>query len=327
MLKFLRKYNKWILVFGGSLLMIAFLVPQGIQQMGSHKRGHTVARIGERKVRQLDFQQASGELQMIERLLQQPNAMGVDPEQGAAHWILLKHAAEQAGLYAGEAEGREIFEQLAEGVSARTGESLTIEGFAGNARVQPSEVYDALAKAAAVFRLRSAHNFAAVLSDRKAAAASKSLADQTLIDLVFVTGAMADRDSPPPDEASLQEQFTKYRDVKKGEGEYGFGYRLDARLKLEWMRLDRAAIEAAVVIDPVDANKRWRTNRVTYPGEFEAEKAAVEGEIRAEVVDRAIRAAHDAVKAEVYNATKSLQADGRYRRIPPEWRRPRWEQI
>ena len=33
MLKFLRKYNKWIMVFGGSLLMIAFLAPQAIQNL------------------------------------------------------------------------------------------------------------------------------------------------------------------------------------------------------------------------------------------------------------------------------------------------------
>ena len=31
MLKFFRKYNKWILAVGGTLLMITFLIPQAIQ--------------------------------------------------------------------------------------------------------------------------------------------------------------------------------------------------------------------------------------------------------------------------------------------------------
>ena len=31
MFKFLRKYDKWILAVGGTLLMITFLVPQAIQ--------------------------------------------------------------------------------------------------------------------------------------------------------------------------------------------------------------------------------------------------------------------------------------------------------
>ena len=33
MFKFLRKYNKWILAFGGTVLMIAFLVPEAISRL------------------------------------------------------------------------------------------------------------------------------------------------------------------------------------------------------------------------------------------------------------------------------------------------------
>lgn len=364
MLKFLRKYNKWILVIGGSLLMIAFLVPQGIQQMGSHKKGPAVARLGDRKVRQLEFHQASAELQMLSGLLRQPNVMGVEPRNEAAHWILLAHAAEQAGLYGGEGEGRNLFEQVARGMS--------VEQVAGSFRLQPSEVYEGLARAAAVFRLRSAHDFAAVLSDRKAAAAAKRMGDEALIDLVFIPGSRADEGAPPPDEAALLEQFNgfewetlesappdatftgeaappnpahddiwkdtsqnppvfkkarRYRDVRKGGGEFGFGYLLDPRLKLEWLRFDRAAIERAVVLDPVDVNKRWRTNRERFKGDFESERAAVEAEVRSEVADRAMQAAHDAIRAEVYNATKGLPADGKYKRVPAGWSPPRWESI
>ncbi|XOV74985.1 MAG: hypothetical protein ACFHWZ_16165 [Phycisphaerales bacterium] len=38
MLKFLRKYNTLILVVGGSLLMVVFLVPQAIEQIGATRR-------------------------------------------------------------------------------------------------------------------------------------------------------------------------------------------------------------------------------------------------------------------------------------------------
>ena len=33
MFKFLRKYNKFILAIGGTLLMIVFLIPQAIQSL------------------------------------------------------------------------------------------------------------------------------------------------------------------------------------------------------------------------------------------------------------------------------------------------------
>ena len=36
MFKFLRKYDKWILAIGGSLLLITFLVPQAIQGLSEY---------------------------------------------------------------------------------------------------------------------------------------------------------------------------------------------------------------------------------------------------------------------------------------------------
>ena len=36
MFQFLRKYDKWILVVGGTLLMITFLVPQAIQGLAEY---------------------------------------------------------------------------------------------------------------------------------------------------------------------------------------------------------------------------------------------------------------------------------------------------
>lgn len=46
MLKFLRKYQAWIMAVGGSLLMIAFLLPQAIQRFGNMARNKPVFQIG-----------------------------------------------------------------------------------------------------------------------------------------------------------------------------------------------------------------------------------------------------------------------------------------
>ena len=48
MFQFLRKYDKWILAVGGTLLMITFLVPQAIQGLSEYsaQTGATWATVG-----------------------------------------------------------------------------------------------------------------------------------------------------------------------------------------------------------------------------------------------------------------------------------------
>ena len=43
MFKLLRKYDKWILAVGGSLLMVVFLLPQALQQFGANPRKSAIA--------------------------------------------------------------------------------------------------------------------------------------------------------------------------------------------------------------------------------------------------------------------------------------------
>ena len=54
MLKFLRKYNQYILVCGGVLLMVAFLVPGALRQLGQNPDRVVVFTIDGHKVRTLD---------------------------------------------------------------------------------------------------------------------------------------------------------------------------------------------------------------------------------------------------------------------------------
>ena len=64
MLKFLRKYNKWILVVGGVLLMVAFLAPQAIQQM-PRLRDPVMAEYNGQSVKASKLEQADAELRAV----------------------------------------------------------------------------------------------------------------------------------------------------------------------------------------------------------------------------------------------------------------------
>ncbi len=115
MLKFLRKYNKFILVVGGVMLMVAFLAPQAIQQAGKMTLFQpTVAELGGEKVKRDDLLRADLEVRSIERLLPGlVQSLNLDPDHENEHWLLLAHAAREGGFVGGSADGRAWISELA----------------------------------------------------------------------------------------------------------------------------------------------------------------------------------------------------------------------
>lgn len=108
MLKFLRKYNKWILVVGGSLLMVAFLAPGAIQNCGFNPAKRTVARMEGHKVTGGEFDIARRQFAALQDFFPvtvNPNIIG--GEDQVAHWLLLGHAAREGGFVGEKADGLE----------------------------------------------------------------------------------------------------------------------------------------------------------------------------------------------------------------------------
>ena len=72
MFKFLRKYNKYILAVGGTLLLITFLIPFAFQELlpAATSRRATWARIGEdqAKVTSRQLAEVQRELQLVQSL-------------------------------------------------------------------------------------------------------------------------------------------------------------------------------------------------------------------------------------------------------------------
>lgn len=123
MLKFLRKYNKIILVFGGSLLMIAFLAPQAIQQIGQ-LQNRTVAEMDGRKVKERELFEAASELRALNALggtggtanalLNLSQGSGADAD---LHWYLLTKEAEAGGFVGSDEDGRSYYLPMAEQIA------------------------------------------------------------------------------------------------------------------------------------------------------------------------------------------------------------------
>ncbi|MBX3381395.1 MAG: hypothetical protein KF805_14970 [Phycisphaeraceae bacterium] len=200
---------------------------------------------------------------------------------------------------------------------------------ARNARATDRDVQLAFAKANAIGRMQTAWREAHRVSDKRAILEADETGDVVYVDQSLMLAKVIAPYAPPPPEEVLQKLFNEFKDVKRGDGDHGFGYLLPPRIKFEWMRIDRAAIAASIEIDPVEVNKFWRTNRDKFPGEFAAERTKVEDELRNQRVESILSTIDKAVKIETIRMLGKVETKDGYRILPDDWqsRMPRMERL
>lgn len=99
MLRWFRKYNKFILVVGCAVLMVAFLVPQALQQFSPTPGDRVVASVDGEDVKGDEMQQAGIRLEILARL----GLGGLVPYE-REQWFLLLRDADAAGIGASDVE-------------------------------------------------------------------------------------------------------------------------------------------------------------------------------------------------------------------------------
>ena len=135
MFKFFRQYNKIILVIGGCVLMIAFLIPQAVTMFGPERMQQNEA-IGEahgREITRGQMAQAAFDLELLSAL---PMGVGLVVNDPLA-WMLLQRDAESMGLYASDREVQLALQSV--GI-----EQQQIDQFARQRRVTPEAIQDAV---------------------------------------------------------------------------------------------------------------------------------------------------------------------------------------
>ncbi len=358
MLKVLRKYNKYILVIFGTVLMVAFLMPQAIQQLGKARMSRAVAMMDGHKVTAAQMDEATRELAALREFfdtLQRPFPLPLDSKKRVEHWLLLSREAQQEGLVGGADEGATLLPIFAQslvegyymskyqqfGSSARqiaqyamsqqpdevkklTNNAMQILAraraqAAGRARMSGEQFDAGLARLQGVTRLLNEYRTAERISDKQTIEIAKTLADSALVDAVFLSGReLADKTLEPTPE-QLAAHFEKFKSLNPGEGEYGIGYKLPARVKVEWIALDRPTIEKAITIPLPDAIKYFKLNQDRFEGDFDANRQAVEAELVKAKADQIMDTAESVIRAEVARALRPLKKDGDYRVLPDDW--------
>lgn len=340
MLKFLRKYNTWILVVAGSLLIVAWLLGETISQLGKMQAQDITIKVNGVKASRDDIAKAYSEYSALSESIGR-NVLGEALKvENATHWYLLSREATEAGLVGGPTSGkafvpvlaRELFSGMFGGsippqfesqVTSFANEWQTrMDVAAAKARLSAEDASMVFAKLQGVGRLRTMTVRSPRFSDRRLTAGFKKLEDTASIDYVFIP---ADREVPSVDKPSddaITAFFNQHKDVKPGEGEFGVGYKLPERVKLEWMTLNLRPVQDAIEVDPIEVQKRFLRK---YPdgkptdNTPELAKQAIADELRDEQLDRIVKAADQAVRSEVDKTLRGLVQDGRYYTLPADY--------
>lgn len=352
MLKVLRKHNKWFMVVFGTLLMLTFLIDRGASGAADVGK-RVIAETRDGKIRARDLQHAEWELGLLNQIA--PILVRFEYQvEGGMHWLLLTRQAERMGLVGDEQDGdswipelmqselynREMYKYVQQGIPAsfarqfieRQAQQIMTEAqqateglrsskakLAGEYHLTEVDFGKTLAKLRGVSRLSRLYAGAAVPSDRRAIMQFRREGDAILVSGVTIPAAAIADTMPEPDAALIQAHYDTYRTSKPGTGDLGFGYVQEPRLKLEWIRLSRADISAQIKLDPIDVHKHWQLNRGRYPGEFDAEEAAVEKELRDGKIEAVMNTAGRLMKDRVRASLTRLPVDGPYRKLPATW--------
>lgn len=348
MLKFLRKYNTVILVVGGCLLMVVFLLPQALTEMGRGGFGSTYARVGSEKVTASAMSEAVRELNVAKALM--PEVVGIFQVTGPEHWYLLRREAERAGLIGGSQDARTMIEEygpqfyaevmlsqdisnnypqqflaqrrqlhLRDGVEVmRQRRQFMIEG-GGNEQAAD----EALAVAAGIIRMMQLYDSSDVMPRQQALNIARRIHDTVVAQAVIIPpesiGAILDTATAERIEA----HFEQYKDVRPAENEFGIGYMRPRAVQLEWILLSNEQVSTNLVLDEIEVNKFWRQarqqNASRYAADFAAAREAVERDFRRMKVGEVMQKVEEFVRAELLISRRGLADDGRYKVLPDDW--------
>ncbi len=345
MLKFFRKYNKIILVVGGSILMVLFLLPAGMSRMLGAGAGATVATLDGRKVSINEMNQAGRDLQLIGRFTPAMlEILGLD-DRHSEHWFLLTQCAARAGLVGGPGDGVEFITRMAEttyqwrllqasqydpqiAAQYRAQRDAIIQNLitsTENAREQfiaggssPESLDHALAHAYGVFRLLELNTTADVYSTTDAIELAKRVFDSATISYAAIpAGTVAIELEPTTEE--LQAHFDEYKAVDRAKDPTGVGYLMPDLADVEWITIDREAVEVRLTLDPIEVNRYWRQNRDRFPGEYSANQADIEKAYRRVRSDSIFAKANDLIRRRLHASTASLPTQDKYKALPADW--------
>lgn len=343
MLRILRRYKGWIIGIGGSILMVLFLLPTTATQMGPNVLSEKIASIDGSKVTVADLREAEAQFEAVGSVMPEVLiflGMGDQSRADATYrWLLMSHEARKAGLIGHEGDGESFITDAAEyGADVRQmmmRQQMIQQGTIEPAQVlaeyqskasawinstgDPARLYKALATARGMIRLTETAGTRTMISTRELTAAGHRLLDTASFGVVIIPAGSITADIPEPTPERIAEHFEKYKSVDSTSDPARIGYLQPDAVDLEYLKIDRNAISAALSIDPVEVNKYFRQNTARFPGEFAANRAQVENAYRDLRLKQILEQAEKIVRQQIFRSVQNLPLAGNYRTLPDDW--------
>ena len=342
MFKLIRQYNQWILVVGGTLLMVAFLMPSAIQSCAQQSAvsGAPWATYGSgTELTGDDLDRVRRELGVVELLKSRGETRDpitvIGADKDPAHWWMLTHEAERAGLVGGPGEGEAAMASFAAAATA-AGNPLTADEVALNIMRATGQnrtfVLETTAKWRGVMRLLSLSESVDRLSDTRIeqflAKAMLGLSGDVIVIDAKTNEAIAKTELT---ESRLEEHLRAYADKAPSPsgGAEGFGYRLPDKIAVEWIAIPKDSVAALALNSPELQSLALKKRFAQDPAKYGADPATnpayatYEATVRSKTIEELVQDKLDEITKftsdQLALAQRSLKRRDSYLVLPENW--------
>ena len=296
---FFRKYNRLIMVFGGSILMVMFLLPN--VDMFQPSRGdqvHSTTKDGEITIRMLN--QASGEMAILRSLAGRGLRQYMPPQfadDSELYWHLLWNEARREGVYMSASVAMRMINDH------RTRDKFDFQPILERHNITLDTIVVAIQHLQEIYQylqmssmksLKRVPTFQGISAVRRVSEphlrqVAKDYIAKANIELVAIDADHVIKDIADPTAEELDSRFKQNKEDKVGESRYGFGYYQPNKFKIEYLAIDFEAVATSLVkLEETDLLKYYDANKKDFinidavpdaPGEDDKTK---EGEAKEE---------------------------------------------
>lgn len=250
--KYLRDNSRTFLMVFMALLLVAFLVPQSIQNWSDRGEALKVplGQVFGRALTTADLQQTAADVQMLTRAgLRVPEPVD---------YYLLSEEAKQTGLEVGHDE---VQTQFGQGQAA-----AALQELQRTTRMSYDRIFEAFGRRVAVERLARLAAGGLVDSLPRQELAYRDRTQQGVADCVALDDKAFLHLVPEPTEAELQAFFEAAKDRKTNhtDEQMEFGYLLPDRVRLEYLTVNPDKIRSKVTVQAAQVKRFFEENQQRY---------------------------------------------------------------
>jgi hypothetical protein len=265
--KFFRKYNKWLIAFGISALMVVFLVEGAVPMLTQQNPDKViVGKLRGKPISHTQYANAGNDFEILSQTGFNVSSMGQDARQ---IFVLFALEANRLGIHHSATEAYQT-------LSSNGVNELDLKILAARLKIRPDQIIQAVQTYLAVgtyidLTLGRAGGNAGNLSELMIQRLAYDLESSASASGVVIPVEKAVGTLPPVTDAQLTKLFDQYKDSLPGQSKpYGFGYKSLPAVQIEYLEIPAHLINAKIKVDEVELQDYYDKNK----HEFVVEPAA-----------------------------------------------------